>query len=62
MLPFFLSFYFSEFKDGQSENICFNNGSKEIRQWPILMYIPNDDAQNYPYVDYNWSLKRFNTQ
>ena len=26
------------------------------------MYIPNDDTQNYPYVDINYWLKRLNTQ
>ena len=27
-----------------------------------LMYIPNDDAQNFPSVDYNKWLNRLNTQ
>ena len=28
----------------------------------ILMYIPNDDTQNTPSLDYNWWLKRLETQ
>ena len=28
----------------------------------ILMYIPNDDIQIYPFVDYNLWLKRLDTQ
>ena len=28
----------------------------------ILMYIPNDDKQNTPSLDYNWWLKRLETQ
>ena len=27
-----------------------------------LMYIPNDDTQNYPYIDYNQLLKKLDTQ
>ena len=27
-----------------------------------LMYIPNDDIQNYPSVDYNMQLKRIDNQ
>ena len=27
-----------------------------------LMHIPNDDTQNYPSVEYNYWLKRLNTQ
>ena len=27
-----------------------------------LMYIPNDDAQNFPSIYYNKWLKRFDTQ
>ena len=27
-----------------------------------LIYIPNDDTQNYPFVDYNYRLKHLDTQ
>ena len=27
-----------------------------------LMYIPNDETQNYPPVDYNYWLKRLDTE
>ena len=27
-----------------------------------LIYIPNDDTQNYPFVDYNQEVKHLDTQ
>ena len=36
-----------------------------IRQWPIIRFtspFPNDEKQNYPFLDYNKWLKRLDIQ
>ena len=41
----------------------YNQGSKGIIQFPMkLMYLPDDDTQNYPSVDYIYLLKRLDTE